>query len=357
MQSLPGDTVAAGAAGRRWPCAWGGPLGVAVLRNQPEDFCVEEVAKTHPAGVGEHTWLLIQKRGANTGFVARELAKQLGVRLRDVGFAGRKDRNAVATQWFSVPTALKNVDNLGTTEWRVLEHGRSLRKIKRGYLVGNRFRIRARDFTVDHGLVESRVAEIARHGVPNYFGPQRFGRAGSNLLDALKLAGRQRLSKERRSLALSAARSFIFNEILAKRVAAGSWARIGVGDVVSLAGSGSVFSVDRIDDALLERLQQGDIHPTVPLWGRGDLMTTGAARALENEVAERYPRLNQVSMSVAASRRAARLLPKSMSVDFESRDTVVFHFELGKGEFATSVLREIMDGPELRSTLPPGLAE
>lgn len=191
------------------------------------------------------------------------------------------------------------------------------------------------------------MEEIAAGGVPNYFGPQRFGRAGANLNDALRLGARYRLPRERRSLALSAARGFIFNEILAQRVEAGTWSQLGPGDVANLAGSGSLFAVDPSDAGLSRRLANGDIHPTVPLWGRGTSMSAGPVRELEDAVAARYPKLCAVTLAVAASRRASRCLPQDLTLEFEERDTAVFAFRLGKGEFATSVLREILQSPAL----------
>lgn len=279
--------------------------------------------------------------------MAAELARCLGLRSRDVGFAGRKDRNAVAVQWFSVPVPLTDSEGLSGDDWTVLSQELSRRKIKRGHLAGNRFRIRARDVAVDASALESRVSEIAAKGVPNYFGPQRFGRGGANLQDALTLGGGYRLPRERRSLALSAARSFLFNEILGQRVAAGTWAELGSGDVANLAGSGSVFAVDPNEDELSIRLAKGDIHPTVPLWGRGSGLSAGDVRDLENAVASQYPKLCQVAMAVAVSHRASRCLPEGLTVKFETSKTIVFEFRLGKGEFATSVLREILQAREL----------
>src|SRR5580698_11076953 len=92
------------------PRAGGEPQATGRLRAVPEDFVVEEALGFAPDGDGAHLLLKVRKRNANTGWVAQELARGLGFHVRDIGFAGQKDRRAVAVQWFSVPLAPRALD-------------------------------------------------------------------------------------------------------------------------------------------------------------------------------------------------------------------------------------------------------
>src|SRR6202034_4049821 len=204
-----------------------------------------------------------------------------------VGYAGLKDRHAVAVQWFSVPNAAKPADywsGIRTPEFKVLEARANLRKLRRGALSGNHFRIRLRNVTWPRERLESKLDALRAHGAPNYFGPQRFGRDGYNLerVAAWVQGGAAPRGRAERSFTLSAARSLVFNAVLARRVEAGDWSQLAPGDLASLDGSGSHFSVTSVDDELRRRLATFDIHPSGPLWGRG--LPASQGRALEHEL-------------------------------------------------------------------------
>ena len=244
------------------PRAHGAPLAMALLRATPDDFVVEEDLGFAPAGSGQHLLLWVRKRNANTQWVARELARIAGCRPGEVGYAGLKDRRAIAIQWFSVPQprALIAWPAVRTADFEVLEAHPHTRKLPRGALAGNRFVVR---LGATHGdgarLADGlalRLADIARRGVPNYFGPQRFGRDGANLSRAGE--DLRRLAPQERGFVLSAARSSLFNAVLAARVADGSWEHLEAGDLANLDGRGSFFPVDAADDTLGGRCQR---HP------------------------------------------------------------------------------------------------
>src|ERR1700722_164025 len=206
--------------------AHGAPLAPAELKATPEDFHVEERLSFEPSGTGPHWLLRVEKRTANTRWVAAEIARLAGVPGGDVGYAGLKDRHAVAVQWFSVPslaTAAEFWLNVRTPEFKVLEAHANLRKLRRGALSGNRFRIRLRQVSWSREQLESKLETLRAHGVPNYFGPQRFGRDGYNLdrTAAWTQSGDAPRGRAERSFALSAARSLVFNAVLARRVEAG----------------------------------------------------------------------------------------------------------------------------------------
>ena len=297
-----------------------------------------------PCGTGEHTFLYIEKCGANTDWVARGLARHAGVQPLDVGYSGRKDRHALTRQWFSVRTVNRVVDwsDLALDGVRVLHIGRHDRKLKRGAHKGNAFRITLVDVsTLRLADLLSRIDVLRSRGVPNYFGPQRFG--SRNLEQATQLFAGRRLRRNQRSLALSAARALLFNAVLDSRVAQGSWDRLVAGDLANLDGSGSVFPVDVVDAELEERLRRHDVHPTASLWGRPrETRPTQDAERIEAAVLRRFEGFTRglEEASVAASQRSCRVVPRSLVVAL-APDRIGLSFTLPAGAFATAVLREI----------------
>jgi len=325
--------------------AYGAPLGRGVLRAEPEDFLVEEQLGFSAAGSGQHVLLKVRKRDANTQWVARELARACGCRALDVGYAGLKDRHAVALQWFTVPQSRMTLDGWTAVRgqgFEVLEAHAHTRKLPRGALEGNRFEIRIRHMQVDDGALATRLAEIAAHGVPNYFGPQRFGRDGANL--ARMSEDPRALAPEQRSFMLSAARSLVFNAVAAERVADGSWATLEAGDVANLDGRGSVFAVEPEAPSLLERCQRLELHPTGPLWGRGTLASTHRIHALERAVSARFSQACALTeqAGMEQERRALRLAVRDLQWQRDQAGLLI-HFRLTRSGFATTVLREIVD--------------
>ena len=326
-----------------WARAHGAPLFEASIRNQPSDFQVTEHLGFELDDDGEHEFLWVEKVAANTDWVARQLARHAGVRNSDVGYAGMKDRHAVTRQWFSVPRR-------GETDWEsfsaagvtVLDVRRHRRKLRRGAHEANGFRIALRKAGAPSPDVEARLACVAARGVPNYFGPQRFGHEGGNLELARRLFAGARLKRDKRSIAISAARSFLFNEILSARVADDSWDRILPGERVNLDGSGSVFAADVVDDTIERRAAEMDIHPTATLWGLRGEISPGAIEALEREATDAHAdlRTGLESLGARAGHRALRLRVADLAWTFGD-DVLWLEFRLPAGGFATSVLREI----------------
>jgi tRNA pseudouridine13 synthase len=233
-----------------------------------------------------------------------------------------------------------------TDEFRVLDVQANARKLKRGALSGNRFRIRLRKVTWSREQLDLKLAALRNHGVPNYFGPQRFGRDGYNLDRAARWmqSGTPPAGRAERGFALSAARALIFNAVLARRVQAGDWSALKAGDLASLDGSASHFPVTAIDDELLRRVQSFDIHPSGPLWGRGDPQTQRATLDTELEVAREFGGVAALLQAAGLDqeRRALRCAVRDLETEAEA-GTVTLSFGLGRGQFATAVLREIME--------------
>ena len=328
---------------RTWPGARGA-VAALTFKQSPEDFLVDEIPITTPSGDGEFALLRVEKRDANTADVATDLARQAGVGVRDVSWAGRKDRQAVTRQWFSVHLPGRpdpDWSAIGGDRWRIIDAGRHHRKLRVGALKGNGFQVRLRDVAGERAAIDERLALIATEGVPNYFGPQRFGVNGSNLQRALSLDARNRRARGR-SMALSAARAFLFNEVLAARVEQGSWNSAAGGDLWMLTGRSAVFGPE--DGAeVARRCAAGEIDPTGPLWGRGRVPSAGATAALEAAVAERWPQLADLleRVGLKQERRRLRLHVEALAWKWEDDSTLSLSFSLEAGAFATTVLREI----------------
>jgi tRNA pseudouridine13 synthase len=327
------------------PRAHGAPLCAARLRAEPEDFLVEELLGFEAAGTGQHVLLKVSKRNANTQWIARELARACGCRPGDVGYAGLKDRRAVAVQWFTVPQSRLSPNDwvgMGSGEYQVLEAHRHSRKLPRGALAGNRFAIRVREAAIDDASLASRLEAIGTRGVPNYFGPQRFGRDGANLKRLGELTDPRALRPEERGFILSAARSLIFNAVLAERVADGSWERLEPGDLANLDGRGSHFAVGALDETLTARCARLDIHPTGPMWGRGSPPSGGRVLELEQQVAAGFGAACELitRAGMEQERRSLRLAPRDLRWRREA-DSIVVEFRVSRGAYATTVLREL----------------
>lgn len=366
------------------------PILQAQYKAVATDFVVNEILQNTFTGDGEHLWLHIQKMGMNTAYLAKLLAEWADIPLRDVGYSGLKDRHALTTQWFSLRIPKKQ---LPSTEFMPIDIGEGEniqildqhwhhKKLGRGAHRANQFIITLRDIQLtDVGLnteqlliakqkIAQHLEQMSKMGVPNYFGSQRFGHGGNNIKEALRLFTelpkdnvksdtkskvknkRKRAPKEQHTMALSAARSLIFNEILAARVRDGSWNTGMSGEVFNLNGSGSIFAVEQMDDDLRARLIEGDIHPTAPLWGVDNDKVSGTAAILEHDVVQKNPVLTQLAVgltqhNIKAQRRALRLPIEEMTWEWQDEKTLILSFNLPTGSFATSVLAALVQRLQL----------
>lgn len=314
-----------------WARAFGAPLFSATMRTTPQDFQVIEELGFEFTGDGEHDYLWIEKIGANTEWVARQLARFADVPARDVGYAGLKDRHAVTRQWFSVPRwNASDWDALEVEGVNVLDVQRHNRKLRRGAHKANRFHLVLRgDGLHKHAdAIEKRMQAIREQGVPNYFGEQRFGRHGNNVSLADAWASGKRLPRHKRSLAISTARSFMFNNYLDTRVRAGTWNTMLPGDKANLDGTGSVFDVDDVDEEIERRCGEMDIHPA------GELAGDGSAGSNKTWIAA----LGKARVEPGTRSLRLRVANSSCTI---VEDAVELSFTLGRGTFATSVLREL----------------
>lgn len=332
-----------------WPKAYPTLNVQALFRVKNEDFQVTELTNRELKSEGPHLYLFIEKVGTNTHWLARKLADHAKLDLKDIGYAGLKDRHGITRQWFSLP--LKNKASepdlthlFEKDEFTLIEKGYYGVKLKRGNLGGNHFKITLRDVKGDQAEINERLELIKQRGVPNYFGPQRFGNGGENLKQAEKLfvTGKRPRNRQKSSMYISAARSYLFNEMLAKRVNLDKWDTPLDGEVFGFAGSLRGFKQENTVEEQA-RYDDKDIHPSCALWGKGEALSLNELQVIEQKVAadnELFAE-NLVKQGLKQERRVARSLVPDFAWEWLEDDVLQLEFSLASGYFATSLLREI----------------
>lgn len=340
-----------------FPSAYGLPVLSAIFRQSPQDFRVDEELGFALTGEGEHQCLLVEKTSHNTHWVLAALAEYAGVSEKDIGYCGRKDRHAITRQWFSLycppVSKLSQESAPEPLDWtrfsmegvQILTIDKHAKKLRLGDHVNNHFVITLKDVrsrsanppianvsatltehqalpllsSADQLSITEKIISRLKQGVPNYFGAQRFGREGNNLVMANDWLVRGiSPPRKQRSMILSAARSYVFNQVLAHRVSNGTWKKPLSGDVIH------------------------DVYPTGPLWGRGRLATKEDALALEQkaigDLASWCERLEHLGLN--QERRELVLTPDALRIEWEGND-LSLSFSLPSGTFATAILAEV----------------
>ena len=331
------------------PYAGGEPRLSARFKTRTEDFRVDESLGFDLEGSGQHQWLRIEKRNLTTQDVAKSLARAAGVKAREVGYAGLKDRHGVTTQWFSIDLAGRTAPDwtaLLSGNCRIRDESRHTRRLRRGALSGNTFDVTLRELSGELEEIDTRAEWMARNGIPNYFGEQRFGSEARNVGAAYRLLCGQLMVRNRhlRGLYYSCARSLLFNRVLAERVTRGNWDCAIDGDVMMLDGTRSRFHVVVPDDELGERVRRLDVHPTGPLWGKGNSMIDGQAGELETHVLSRYPDWCEglEKAGLEHDRRTLRVAVRDLCHTRLPGGDLRVRFSLPPGAYATIVLRELV---------------
>lgn len=325
--------------------AYAAPV-IGQFRVQPEDFIVNEQIDIALSGSGEHLWLQVRKTGANTDWVAGQIARCAQVPASEVGYAGLKDRHAVTTQWFSVQLPGKADPSFADLppEIEVLQQQRHDKKLRRGALLSNDFILTLRHCSGDFAAAASICAEISQSGLPNYYGEQRFGHNMGNLTKAQRWFEGNFTPKQRnqRSLYLSAARSWIFNQVLSARIQQGTWNQRLAGDVFMFEG-GSAWFADDASPELAARLASLDLHPTGVLWGRGELATQNLVRELELEQSALFPIFcaGLEKQGLKQERRALRIKVADLLLSPLDSSTLRLSFSLPAGAYATILLEQL----------------
>ena len=316
-----------------------------ILRTEPEDFIVQEIPAYEPSGEGEHLILEITKRQVTTQAIANELSRLLGCDLDAIGFAGMKDRQAVTTQRFSVPSIQDASAKLKECSAKIKILGLHRNKIRKGHLLGNSFRIRIRQAHPDwQKRCQEIEALINAQGFPNFYGPQRFGRDGSNAAIGEKALKTGKLfgPKWRKWLMISALQSQLFNEYLCQRIADGLFAAALPGDVFGHLPRGGVF-VSNSPSEEQPRLDSFEISPMGPIYGYKMMKAQGQAWLREEMILKKHD-IDLDSFRVLkaeGSRRRTRLRPANFHIEIQDGDPV-FCVELPSGTYATVFLNEFM---------------
>ena len=342
--------------------AHGAPEKRAGFKQEVADFCVDEELGYELTGTGEHLCIKVLKNNLSTAEVVSHIGNIFQLRNSDIGYAGMKDKRALCTQWFSLqlsPEQAKSVKNIENENIEILDSNRNSRKIKIGSHKSNHFRIRLRDCLAVLDWLEKRLQVIATQGVPNYFGPQRFGRQMSNIVQVNQLMERARLDNSyktmpkkrfKRGMLFSAARAYLFNQLLSQRVGNDTWNRYVAGDVLNLNGTARFFTLQETEEwneDYLQRLNDFDIHPSGPLYGiiegKDRYVSELAAAEIEMSIALQFELLvdGLKHFGLKAARRPLRFVPAGLAwKSLEGRD-LELSFSLGKGAYATSLLREL----------------
>lgn len=339
--SSPEEGKLSAALFARWQHAWPQIDAKGVLKTTPEDFLVVEQAShdEHAAAEGPHLYLYIEKRGLTSSELVRMVADANGLPRSSIGYAGMKDKFAVTRQWLSVPLEEAPSEVTVPEEVRELARLRATKKLRRGWHEGNDFELVLREIggaaannpptaTAIRSALTQRLTQIRDQGVPNYFGPQRFGY--DNVPTAIAWLPRRRKERNafKRGLYLSVLRSFLFNEVLSARIADGSFAQ----------GSFAQGSFAQHDDPL-----QNAEPATGPLWGRGRLQASAADVEFETAVLADYADIcgELEYAGLKQERRALHLQPRDLRWEWQDDATLKLCFGLSGGCYATSLLREL----------------
>lgn len=323
------------------------PNATAILKQHPQDFIVKEQIAFPLAGEGEHVWCWVQKINQNSDWVAKQLAKFCNITNKEIGIAGKKDKHAQTYQWISCHLPQKTTPDFSKINIqgaKVLHTTRHTKKLQIGGLSGNNFIITLREVTGDKKQLEDNLQTIKEQGFANYFGEQRFGIEYANLAKATAFFNKKiKPKRHQKTMYLSAARSWIFNEILSARIKDNTWNKYQQGDVFQLQGSQKWF----IDDGatnLSTRLSELDIHPTGALIGKGNSLTKNNILTLENNIINQHPIWQQglAATGMKPDRRALRVIPKNLQWSWLDKTTLKLEFNLPAGSYATMLIRDVV---------------
>ncbi len=322
------------------------------IRSTPDDFCVEERPLYLPCGEGEHLYIRVKKRGLSTPDLVLRLASQLHVKAQTTGVAGLKDAQAVTTQMLSLQGVKAETISALPTDERLLALevlGRHRNRLRKGHHAGNQFRLVIRDVRErSEDDLQELFDELVRRGVPNYFGPQRQGRSGTNFQLGAELlqdaARRNKMPRNKRIWFMNAYQSHVFNRIVAKRIE--STDRVFLGDWAMKSDNGACFPVEQ-PEVEQPRADRFEISPTGPLFGSRAPWATGVPGDIEQAVVAELGTTPELLSKAGAEcgfrgeRRALRVRLNELSWSLEGT-VLTLGFWLPPGSYATSVLREVV---------------
>ena len=321
------------------------------LRVEDSDFFVEEIPAYEPCGEGNFLYVCLEKRGLSHGRLVQHICHTLDLKERDLGWAGMKDTRAHTRQVLSLPIETQErVEELEREDISIFWSKAHTNRLKRGHLHGNKFRIRVRNVEQDALKRSREMADfLSPIGVPNYFGPQRFGHGGGNIEEGLGLLqalneGRRLRKGFRTQIRLNAVQSWLFNGLVARRLREGYFEAALDGDVLKKRDTGGMFVAEDVQ-AETERIQSGQVSITGPIYGRRMWWPEKDAKELEERVLTGFgmstETFQKTGKTLQGTRRPIHVWPSDFEVE-EDGENLVFAFSLPSGSYATSFLREFM---------------
>ena len=329
-----------------WCLPYGKPTCSGLLKSAAEDFEVTEELGFTPDGNGEHLYLFVEKTGLGTHELIDSLSRLTGLPTRQIGYSGLKDKHALTRQWLSLhlPGTELDISVPADANYRILEQHRNSRKLRVGTHRFNRFNVILREVENWNEKSLRRLQQVSREGMANYFGEQRFGRKQDNVEQALAQLGGKRLSRQKRSLYLSALRSELFNQVLSSRISQGIWDHPLPGDSFMLRGSRSFFSAP-VDNDIEERYRRLDISSCGSLYGAGDSPLSGESLELEEAVFDENPQIVSVlrEQKVRRQMRPQRVAVEDLDYHYDQQQRLlVISCRLPAGSYFTSLLDHVI---------------
>ena len=330
---------------------YGKPVISGLFKSLPEDFKVTENLGFHPHGKGEHLFLWIEKSRLTTHELIERVAMDFSVKPRDIGYSGLKDKIAVTRQWLSLylPGKMTKLEIPDISEYKLLSHAWHPKKLRPGTHRSNNFEVMVRNVETLPKTSLQQLDFIRSQGMANYFGQQRFGRRDDNVEKALQAFNSDRrarkLSRSKKSLYVSALRSYLFNCVLNSRIEQGYWRKPVPGDVFMLSGSRSIF-YQSVNDALLERYTQMDISSTISLYGIGSRLLQQDALKLEDQIMDEYGEIRRclIQQKAKLQMRATRVAVEGLELNHDAVNrTLLIKARLTRGSYFTSFLDHFID--------------
>lgn len=329
---------------------YGSALVSGLIKSTPEDFEVIEELGFEPSGEGEHLFLQVEKRGLTTPQLVERIARDYALHPRQIDYSGLKDKHAKTTQWLSLhlPGQELAQQPAEASDYRILRARRNRSKLRRGAHKFNYFRITVRAVEALPPATLAQIRALNEHGMANYFGPQRFGRSQDNVEQALARLSRGRLKRTRRGLLISSLRSYLFNQVLARRIRLGHWLEPLDGDVFMLRGSHSIFS-EAPDQALRKRYAELDISSSASLYGSGSSRLAGTAQSIEQQVLDENGEITACldRLGVKRQMRSLRVALDAFEYAYDAAETTLqLQVRLPAGSYLTSLLAHFISVSE-----------